>query len=424
MVLHNFPVSNSKCGNQIHCCNPNNKVVYYIRNIVHNNKSQCLLAPISCVNVTTWNVQFVQFERLILIWGQLKWRIQREFDFRTCKYMDKKVVVLIDSGINKLDFCDCLVGGKHFYVEENYVCCDDSFDDDNGHGSACAYTIKSIFPETQFYIIKILDQNLETVYPVLEAALEHCMDLKYHIINLSLSLLEEVGSVNLKLICDALQKKGKIIVASVSNGHRQSFPAAYPSVIGVRGSFFSSSEEYWYNSKEDIQCIADISPTFTSWTLDNYFMFSGNSRACAVISGLLLKLETDYNMILNLESAGLILEKNATRNDWTENDIVAFTDTYVIGHQQVCDQSVLVAVHQILSDIMGWGDNIVVDLNTNLFKNGLIHTNKIKQLIIDLEKQFGITINHSNIKYTSLCSINSIGKLIGGIVDEKTKIDS
>ena len=156
--------------------------------------------------------------------------------------MDKKVVVLIDSGINKLDFCDCLVGGKHFYVEENYVCCDDSFDDDNGHGSACAYTIKSIFPETQFYIIKILDQNLETVYPVLEAALEHCMDLKYHIINLSLSLLEEVGSVNLKLICDALQKKGKIIVASVSNGHRQSFPAAYPSVIGVRGSFFSSSD--------------------------------------------------------------------------------------------------------------------------------------------------------------------------------------
>ena len=337
--------------------------------------------------------------------------------------MDKRVVILIDSGINKLDFCDCLVGGKHFYVEENYVCCDDSFDDDNGHGSACAYTIKSMFPKAQFYVIKILDQNLETVYPVLEAALEHCMDLKYHIINLSLSLLEDAESVNLKPICDALQKKGKIIVASVSNGHRQSFPAAYPSVIGVRGSFFSSSEEYWYNSKKDIPCIADISPTFTSWTLDNYFMFSGNSRACAVISGLLLKLEKDYNTILNLESAGLILEKNATRNDWTENDIVAFTDTYIIGHQQGCDKSVLTAVHQILRDIMGWGDNIVVDWNTNLFKNGLIHTNKIKPLIMGLEKQFGITINHSNIKYTSLCSINSIGKLIEGIVDEKTKID-
>lgn len=67
---------------------------------------------------------------------------------------------------------------------------------------------------------------------------------------------------------------------------------------------------------------------------------------------------------------------------------------------------------------MGWGDNIVVDWNTNLFKNGLIHTNKIKPLIMGLEKQFGITINHSNIKYTSLCSINSIGKLIEGIVDE------
>lgn len=50
--------------------------------------------------------------------------------------------------------------------------------------------------------------------------------------------------------------------------------------------------------------------------------------------------------------------------------------------------------------------------------------------IADTNKQPPITIamafiiNHSNIKYTSLCSINSIGKLIGGIVDEKTKIDS
>lgn len=338
--------------------------------------------------------------------------------------MDKKVIVLIDSGINKLDFCDCLVGGKHFYVEENYVCCDNSFDDDNGHGSACAYTIKSVFPEAQFYIIKILDRTLETVYPVLEAALEHCMDLQYHFINLSLSLLDEVGSVNLKSICNALQKSEKIIVASVSNGHCQSFPASYPSVIGVRGSFFSSSEEYWYNSKKEIQCIADISPTFTSWTLDNYFMFSGNSRACAVISGLLLKLETDYNMVLNFESASLMLEKSATRNDWTENDIVAFTDTYTIEHQQVCDKLIITKVHQILSGIMGWGNGIVVDRNTNLFTNGLIRANKIKLLIMSLEKQFGITIDHSNIKYASLCSINNIGKLIEGIVNEKTKIDS
>lgn len=107
MVLHNFPVSNSKCGNQIHCCNPNNKVVFYIRNIVHNNKSQCLLAPISCVNVTTWNVQFVQFERLILIWGQLKWRIQREFDFRTwlslC-LMRIKLLYSIGSMVSELKF--------------------------------------------------------------------------------------------------------------------------------------------------------------------------------------------------------------------------------------------------------------------------------------------------------------------------------
>lgn len=29
------------------------------------------------------NVEKVQFEKLTLIWGQLKWRIQRQFDFRT-----------------------------------------------------------------------------------------------------------------------------------------------------------------------------------------------------------------------------------------------------------------------------------------------------------------------------------------------------
>lgn len=328
--------------------------------------------------------------------------------------MNDKVVILIDTGIDRAAFKDCLVGGQHFYVEGNYVYCDDNFDDDNGHGSACAYTIKSIFPAAQFYVIKILDSNAETIYPVLETALEYCMNLEYHLINLSLAMLDENENSKFSYLCNRLRDKGKILLSSVHNGYRESYPASYQSVIGVRGSRFAVPEEYWYNPKSDVQGIADISPIFTSRTLDTYFMFGGNSKACALVSGLILKIENNSKTVLDFERANLILEKNAKKNEWTESDINTSAAMLIPDNQPLCDEAILKSIHQILHSTMDWKNQTNVGWRDNLFENGLMHPAKIKFLILNLEKHFDINIQNSHISYNSLCSINRIGKMIEG----------
>lgn len=49
--------------------------------------------------------------------------------------MDQKVIILIDTGIDKSAFEDCIVGGIHFFAEDHCIRCDEDFDDDISEGT-------------------------------------------------------------------------------------------------------------------------------------------------------------------------------------------------------------------------------------------------------------------------------------------------
>lgn len=327
--------------------------------------------------------------------------------------MNNDVVILLDTGIDKTAFKDCLIGGQHFFVEGDTIYCDENFEDDNGHGSACAYIIKSLFPSAQFYAIKILDNNAETIYPILETALEYCSSLEYPLINLSLAMLDDNVNGKFSKLCDNLRKQGKVLLSSVHNGYTESYPASYESVIGVRGSRFTDPIGYWYNSKNNIQCIADITPSFTNRSLDRYFVFGGNSKACALVTGLILKIAKDNNILLDLNSANFMLEKNAQKNEWTESDINTSTAMLETDDFTIQDETLLNGIRYILCDVMEWDNTKTIGWHDNLFETGLTQT-AIKPLIISLEIYFGVRIPDLHIKYNSLCSIAMIAKMIEG----------
>jgi len=328
------------------------------------------------------------------------------------------IIILLDTGIDTKAFKNCLVGGKHFFVEGHSIYCDDNFDDDNGHGSACAYTIKSIFPTVKFYAIKILDKNAETIYPILETALEYCLDLEYRLINLSLAMIDNRVNGKFSKLCDKLKDKGKVLLSSVHNGHSESYPASYQSVIGIRGSRLITPEHYWYNSNKSIQCVADITPCFTDRSLEKYFLFGGNSKACALVCGLLMKATENNDSTVDFYSASSVLEKNAQRKLWTEKDINTSTAMLMEDDNFIYDDTVLNRIRQILCEIMNFNDINNLGWHDNLFENGLQPT-MIKQLILTLEKHFGIDIPNSYINYNFLCSICMISKIIEGGKNEK-----
>ena len=66
--------------------------------------------------------------------------------------------------------------------------------------------------------------------------------------------------------------------------------------------------------------------------------------------------------------------------------------------------------------------DFIFSLYNNLFERGLLQPTMIRWVIMSLEKHFGVNIPNSYISYTSLCSINMIGKMIEGAKNEKNKV--
>ena len=64
--------------------------------------------------------------------------------------MNNDVIVLIDTGLDKEIYRNRIVGGIHFYIEDEMICCDKNYNDDNGHGTACADVITRVYKNARF----------------------------------------------------------------------------------------------------------------------------------------------------------------------------------------------------------------------------------------------------------------------------------
>lgn len=324
-------------------------------------------------------------------------------------------VVIIDSGINNEICGDNIIGGICFTYNNNEIIQSQDYYDDNGHGTACYCIISSIARDSKFYIIKILNDIAKTSVDLLIAALEHCLSLECNVINLSLATLNEDNINELEKVCQKLNKQGKIIVASVFNRHKSSYPASFNSVIGVRGNTFNNQNQFWFNKEQDIECIADIIPQFTKRSLDNYMLFGGNSKACACMTGNIVNIIKD-NYIYNLDSVKKILQKKAVKNHWTESDIEvnlpwqSVEDADSREYTSIDLERIKSSIYKVVEDPE------VLDLkwNDNLYEKGIITSCNCKAIIEGLEGEYNIKIKDSYINFCAFLTIKSLFKLVKG----------
>lgn len=332
----------------------------------------------------------------------------------------ENVVVVIDSGINKELFKNKIVGGKRFILNDGAVLNDEFYEDDNGHGTACACIISSAFPNAKFYVVKILDSHAETDFPVLMTALEHCLTLKYSLINLSLSILSPDKNNELERICILLKQSGKVIMTSVFNGHKRSYPAIYNSVIGIRGSRFKHRDCFWFNPHEQIQCIADVTPQLTDRLMDKYFLFGGNSKACATMAGLVMNYSYIENVKIEFEMVCQLLMTFANRTTWKEKDIdTSLSVICEIDNSLDEECSLENEIEQLIREIKSDQLYVELDWDKSLFETGLIHPSNCKELVENLENHFGIEIPSKLIDFNYLGTISMIARMIEGAMNEK-----
>ena len=307
----------------------------------------------------------------------------------------KPIVAVIDSGIdsnivNNVTM-DVLKKGE---------------EDKCGHGTACAMIIKGIAPKADIISIPLLDENIEATSMELEKALSFCQEIDCNIINLSLSVTN-LYTNNLKKICMGLYRQGKIIVSSVTNRKYSSLPASYDTVIGVRGKVFSSPMTYWFNKRDKIQLIADMTPVFTDFRLNRYFIFSGNSKAAALASGVIAHYFS-RGLVGNIEELNEYMMQNSEKQEWGKINF----------ESQIGDFYAPVLLKEDGLEMIRMK---IYSPEESLFNIGVITEITVKKLFESLSELFNITIDLKNISPKDIVTVNNLVLAIQRICIEQGK---
>ncbi len=157
------------------------------------------------------------------------------------------------------------------------------YHDLNGHGTVMAALIQSLCLDARICAVRIAQQDrngavVEVQEQALAMGIEWCVDQGIRIINVSYSIAEAPDNGFLAHVCRKAHENRSIIVAAYRNGEALPvYPAAFPTVIGVRGSRDLHSGQVSVLSEENH---------------DLFAMGGSNSSATAQVSAMVGRIHT------------------------------------------------------------------------------------------------------------------------------------
>lgn len=331
--------------------------------------------------------------------------------------MEKKIkVAVIDTGIdiNHKYLKDVISGGISFECDEKYIFTSDNYCDYNGHGTACASTIKNEFRDIEIFTVKIMDEYGKTNIQILEEALKYLLNTDISIINLSLSVMNSDKVDDLYQICEELHKRGKIIVSSVANGYEETYPAIFDNVIGVKGSILEDENTYWFNKNEKVQCIADDNPYLRCDINNSYKLFGKcNSQAAAKVTGIIANI-ISQNPDMNFNELNERLELFATRNIWTDEELMNSKRGPIYKRNLYkMDIDIFERTCSVVKDFIKEDISNHERYDFKLFNryNGVEYDECFK-IIEKLENEFDLKFDYMNISRYDFVSINTLADLV------------
>lgn len=205
-------------------------------------------------------------------------------------------IAIIDSGLNinhsKID-SNKITNGYHLKYDEisDNIIISSDINDSIGHGTAIYKIIETLVPDAEITIIKIFDNELTINQTAFEKIMQYIVNnFEFHVINLSLGVVECESTDNLYSVCNNITEKGTIIVSAFDNLGAISFPAAFDNVIGVDISYSCNKKwdfEYISNSIINIKAKGALQRVY--WTDPEYIMAGGSSFACGYVTAYVVK---------------------------------------------------------------------------------------------------------------------------------------
>lgn len=268
----------------------------------------------------------IKVEGQVIDWGINKMQAQRSW---SSGFTGKGVkIAILDTGIaphNDLQ----ISGGVSF---KSYT---KSYNDDNGHGTHMAGIIGAknnsigsvgIAPNAKLYAVKVLDKQGLGEIDTLMKGIEWSITNKMDIINLSLSLEEQVDSPALRKILEKAYNSGIIIVGAAGNrgksngtGDTVEYPARYNTVIAVSATNSSNRRLSTSATGPTVEVAAPGGSIYSTYLKNGYAKLSGTSAASSYVSGNVALLKERYpalsNQSLRLKLQHLTLDLGSKGKD-------------------------------------------------------------------------------------------------------------
>jgi len=195
------------------------------------------------------------------------------------------------SAVACTESCD---GG--LYCDPNNIStCNESWDDDNDHGTHCAGTVGAVdddtgvvgvAPDVTLHAVKVLDCCGSGSYDGIAAGIEWVADQGYDVASMSL------GGDASSVVKDAVQyarDRGVLLVAAAGNDGECSdcvgYPAAYEEVIAVSATDENDSLASFSSTGPEVEIAAPGANVLSSIPRSDYTEFSGTSMACPHVAG-------------------------------------------------------------------------------------------------------------------------------------------
>ena len=196
------------------------------------------------------------------------------------------IIAVIDTGISTdVSFLQDVVGNISFYIEGNAIYMTDGNNDLIGHGTKVTSCIKQYCPQAKLFIINIYQNNPVTSSELLLEALKYLLTVDVDMINISMAVNSEENVAEINKVLKQLYDQGKIIVASVKNGLKSSFPADSPYCIGVLGRKDIPVGKFIIDDTQTIQITTSVLPEQVETLRGQKILFGGNSKAAACTTG-------------------------------------------------------------------------------------------------------------------------------------------
>ena len=203
-------------------------------------------------------------------------------------------VAIVDSGIDTThpDLSGSIGESVEARLENKRVVFDRSTSGDSaGHGTACAGIITRIAPEVELYSIKVLGAGGLGDGQAFLAGLEHAINKRYQVINLSLGTTKPQFFSPLHDLLDRAYQAGCVVVAAANNLPQPSFPSVFSSsLISVIKSMETDPLNFGFRFGEVIELTAPGVNIRTAWPKGGHRNLTGNSFACPHIAGVVALL--------------------------------------------------------------------------------------------------------------------------------------